>query len=289
MKREKYRSILGQLPIKSPTPADMAKLCPHLTTEEAVKAFTTGSGYVACPSLLIRNSFQIVSFRKEEVGEITVSRVKDSVIDASITGKKNYPSMLSWAYAGRTLKSYADGKSQGDVFSSYKHMDKAMKFAEDNWGDQLVLDNWNCVMEIYIQDPTDLVNDVHHKNYPRTKTVLRFALSRDLNEIINDHSKPESELFDDAIVQMTIDHLISAETKGGRGGHTQFNCAHCGAGLSLTSCTGCGHRFKDDQLRCGWHTPLSQKMVAFLRENGRDFKIDPSIALEKEKHNWESV
>ena len=59
MKSQEYRSILGQLPIKSPTPQDMAMLCPHLTDEEAVEAFTTDSGYVACPPLRIRHGFHL--------------------------------------------------------------------------------------------------------------------------------------------------------------------------------------------------------------------------------------
>ena len=287
MKSQEYRSILGQLPIKSPTPQDMAMLCPHLTAEEAVEAFTTDSGYVACPPLRIRHGFQIVTFHKEWVEEIKVSRVKDGNEDASVTGTKNHPARLDWSYASRTPKSYADGKSHGDVFSPYKHMCKAMKFAEDNWGDELILDDWDSVVEFYVQDPTDLVDDRYHKDYPRTKAVLRVTLSRDPNTISNEHHKPQSELFDEAISQMTLDHVIWHELKGVRGGFTEFNCAHCGAGLSLSSCTGCGYRFRDDHYRCGWNTPLSRKMVAFLRENGREFKVDPEIAWKKEREDWE--
>lgn len=205
----------------------------------------------------------------------------------TVAGTKNHPARLEWSYASRTLESYADGKPHGDVFFPYKHMDKAMKFAEDNWGDDLILDDWNCVVEFYVQDPTDLVNDRHHKDYPRTKAVLSVMLNRDMNEIINDHSKPESELFDEVISQMSLDFAVWHELKGGRGGYTYFNCAHCAAGLSTSSCTGCGYRFRDDHFRSGWNTPLSRKMVAFLRENGHEFKVDPEIAWMKERENWE--
>lgn len=287
MNRQEYRSLLGQLPIKSPTPQDMAVMCPHLTAEEAVQAFTTDSGYVACPPLRIRHGFQILSYHKEWVEEIKVWGVIDGKETQTVTGTKNHPARLDWSYANRTPKSYADGKSHGDVFSSYKQMDKAMKFAEDNWGDELILDDWDSVVEFYVQDPTDLVNDRYHKDYPRTKAVLRVTLTRDLNEVINDHSKPESELFDEVISQMTLDHVIWHELKGGRGGFTEFNCAHCGAGLGLSGCSGCGHRFRDDHFRCGWNTPLSRKMVTFLRENGHEFKVDPETAWTKERENWE--
>lgn len=286
MKKEEYRSLLGRLPIKSPSPQDMAELCPHLTPEEAVKAFTTGSGYVALPPLLIRNGFQIVSYHKEWVEEIKVWGVVDGKETRVVTGTKNHPPRLEWSYARRTRESYADGKSHGDVFSRYKRMDKAMRFAEDNWGDELILDKWIDVVSFYVQDPTDLVNDPYHTDYPRTKAVLYVTLNRDWNEIINDHSKPESELIDEAISQMTLDPAVWHELKGGRGGFTEFNCAYCGAGLGLSSCSGCGHRFHDDHFRCGWYTPLSRKMIAFLREKGHEFKINSEVAWTKERENW---
>ena len=289
MKREEYRAILSRLPIKSPSPQDMAMLCPHLTEKEAVEAFMTNSGYVACPSLRIRHGFQILSYRKEWVEEIKVWGIINGERTQTITGTKNHPARLDWSYTGRTRDSYADGKSHGDVFTPYRHMDKAMKFADANWGDDLILDNWVDAVEFYIQDPTDLVNDRYHQDHPRTKTVLYVTLNRDLNEICNDHTKPESELFDDAISQMTVDLAVWHELKGGRGSFTEFNCAHCGAGLALSFCTGCGYRFRDDESRCGWNTPLSRKMVKFLRSNGHVFKVDPEIALTKEQQNWGQI
>lgn len=279
MNREEYRSLLGQLPIKNPMAEDMARMCPHLAQDQAVAAFTTGGGFVACPPLRVRNGFQILSYRKEWVEEIKVWRRDTQVV----TGTKNHPPRLDWSYAGRTPASYANGKSHGDVFGNYKHVDEAVKFAEDNWGAELVLDDWVSVVEFYIQDPTDLVNDRYHTDYPRTKVALYVTLNRDWNEIINDRSKPESELIDEAISQMTLDPVVGYEIKGGRGASTEFNCAHCGAGLLLSSCTGCGHRFRDDHFRCGWYTPLSRKMVAFLRESGHDFAVDPEIAWKKER------
>lgn len=283
MNRAEYRSLLGQLPIKSPTAEGMARLCPHLTPEQAVAAFTTGNGYVACPPLRIRGAYQILSYNKEWVETIEVSREKDGQRDASVKGTKNNPAMIRSAYANRALRSYADGKKHGDVFTETEYTDEAMAFAEANWGNELILDDWVSVVELYVQDPTDLVNDRHHQDYPRTKAVLYLALNRDLNYIINDHSQPESQLFDKAIAEMTLDPLVWNEIKGGRGVFTGFNCAHCGAGLALTACTGCGYRFRDDHFRCGWHTPLSPKMVAFLRESGHKFVIDPEVAWGKEQ------
>ncbi|MFA6429931.1 MAG: hypothetical protein WCV84_05565 [Patescibacteria group bacterium] len=280
MERNAYRAQLARLPIKNPTPEDMAAMCPHLTREGAVKAFKA-EHCVACPPLRIRGGFQIVSCSEEWVEQI----VRDGVV----TGTKNHPATLDWAYSGRTPASYVYEWPHGDVFIPYVHMDRAMKFAEDNWGEELILDTWVSAVECIIQDPTDLINDQYHRDDPRTKAVLGMALNRDTNAVNSDHSKPESALYDEIIAEMTLDHMVWSELKGGRGGGSRYNCAHCGAGLGLSSCSGCGHSFRDNQLRSGWSTPLSKKMVAFLREHGHVFAIDPEIAWTKEQARWEKA
>ena len=292
MKRTEYGSILGQLqrnPIKCPAADDMARFCPHLSKEQAVEALMAGSGYVACPSLLVRGAFQIVRYYGEWVEAIHVSRVNDGEVDASITGTKNHPPLLSYAHAGRTPRSYADGRRHGDVFTPYTYMDEAMRFAEENWGDELIYDDWDSTVTFYIQDPTDLINDRYHKDYPRTKAILYVTLNCDLNEINNSVSSPGSELFDEAICQMTTDPLIWSELKGGRGGYTRFNCAHCGSGLGLAGCPGCGYRFRDDQSRCGGDDPLSRKMVQYLCDHGLKFGIDPEVAWAKELDKYDEI
>jgi hypothetical protein len=261
----------------------MAMLCPHLTEQEAVKAFKSGNGSVACPSIHVYQAFQVVSYHAEYVEEIKEWRKETRVV----VGQKNHPAMLRRAFASRTEKSYADGMSHGDLFHRYPAMFQAMSFAEHNWGSELVLDNWVDVGQIYVQDPTDLVNDAYHHNDPRTKAALYITLNRGRNKMLNDHVKPTSELFDEAIVEMTLDSILWSELKGGRGSFIDFNCAHCGSGLALDHCPGCGYRFTDDHERRFLGTPLSRKMVRFLRENGREFKIDPEIAWRNERKLWQ--
>jgi hypothetical protein len=274
MNKQEYRKILSRLPIQNPTPEDMAQLCPHLTQEQAVEAFHNQerSSYVACPPLRIRGAFQIVSFYGEWVH--------------SQTGE-THPPQLSYSYAGRTPQSYSDGQAHGDVFHEYQYASEAIKFAEDNWGDDLILDTWESVVEIYVQDPSELTLGIglygnSCGGYPTTKAVLGICLNRELNVIINEYHKPQSVLFDEAIIEMTLDPVVWHELKGGRGGYIEFNCAYCGSGLGLCGCSGCGHRFDDDQYRCGWNTPLSQKMIKILQASGHVFKKDPQIALKTE-------
>lgn len=266
MENKEYSEMLDKLPIENPTPEDMAMVCPHLTKEQAVAAFNDGSGYVACPPLRIRGGFQIVNFYK---------------------GSEDYPPRLDWAYASRTRQSYADGQSHGDVFHKYKRMDEAMKFAEDNWGDELILDTWESVLQIYIQDPSKLVDVGFIENQLKQIAVLFVALSRSLKDIRKDRSYPESKLLDEAILEMTLDIKIGNEIKGERRGDIENSCAYCGYGLGLNICRCCGHKFRDDKIRTGWGTPLSPKMVKFLQQNGHRFGQDPNIALNKERLDYE--
>lgn len=286
MERSEYRSLLGRLPIRSPSPEDMATLCPHLTANEAVKAFTSGNGYVAVPPTRVRYGFIVLSYTKEWVEKVKVWHEISGKQTQIVTGIKNHPAKLHWAFTLRTRRSYADRKSHGDVFTKSQYMERAMAFAESDWGNELVIDNWDCVGQFYVQDPTDLVVDAYHRGDPRTKAVLGVAFNRDFNSIINDHSKPESELFDDAVSHMTLDSIEFSELRGGRGGYTEFNCAYCTSGLGLNRCTGCGHTFHDNQIRSGWNTPLSHKMVEFLRQSGHNFGVDPQIAWKKERDYW---
>lgn len=286
MKKSEYRSLLGQLPIKNPTHEDLARFCPHLTKEQAVKSLQSERGVVACPSLYIRNGYQILCYYKEWTETVTIY---DPVTDNPTTVTKNHPPMLSWLGSGRTIQSYKDGKPHGDVFYNYKHIAEAINFANKNWGDELVIDDWEAVMEIYLQDPSDLVTDRYHRNDPRTKMVIYLALNRDYNEIINDRSKPEHEQLGAAVTQITNDRLIWSEIKGGRGGYTEFSCAYCGSGLNLDHCKGCGHRFRDNLFRCGWYTPLPKKVTDYIVSQGHSFTINPEISVKRALEKWNKL
>lgn len=288
MTRQEYLDVLRRLPIVSPTREDMALLCPHLEPDTAVRAFTESSGYVPVPSVFVRYCVNVLSYQKAWIEEIKEWQKIDGKDVQVVVGTKKHEPRITHAFVNRSHSSYANGRLHGDVRTVPEFvMVPAIDFAENNWGSELVVDDWVDVLTIYVQDPSDLFTDRYHRDYPRTKAVLYVALNRKLNELINDHSKPESELFDDAIAHMTLDHFSFDEIRGGRGGYTEFNCAYCGSGLGLSACGGCGHTFRDDQFRCGWSTPLSRKMVDFLRQSGHVFPVDPEQAWRKERERWE--
>lgn len=270
--REEYLERLGNLPIKNPTREDMMAICPHLSEEQVVAVFTPekegGSAYVACPPIRIRGGFQVVAF---------YSGWEDRHTD------EIHPPALRHAFTGRTLQSYADGKSHGDIFGEYPHMEEAIAYAEEHWGDQLILDDWVGFAKIYMQDPSDL----DARGYPKTKAVVHFTTNRGWNEIVNDRSQPQSVLLDNAIVVATLNPFEGNELKGGRGGAIDsFNCAYCGGGLFLDHCNGCEQRFRDDHFRSGWSTPLPPKIVELFEGAGHVFQIDPAIARQKEHEQW---
>jgi hypothetical protein len=261
MTRDEYMTALrATMHVKNPTTEQMLTVCPHLTREQALDGLMgTGSGYIALPPLKMRHSFRTASYYPGN-------------------GTDLGPAFHGGKYGTRTRRSYADGQPHGDVFTDYAFMDEAMAYAEEHWPEELILDDWTDFQQVFVQDPTDLVRGAFGIT-PRTKFVISLGINRKWNDLINDHSRPEVDQWDDAIAITSVDPLISAELKGGRGGFTEYNCAHCGGGLGLTSCTACGTRFPDDPFRCGWNTPLPPKLIELLRSNGHEFALNPERLL----------
>jgi len=142
---------------------------------------------------------------------------------------------------------------------------------------------------VYIQDPRTLVAHSWGGSaleYPKTIYAVNCTLDRQWNTILNDHSAPLSRLWDTAISECTMDPIIAMELRGGRGDFTEFNCAHCSHGLGLTGCRGCGYKFKDDHFRCGWYTPLPQKIIRFVEVAGHKFGKNPELARAAEEASW---
>lgn len=248
MNRNTYLHQLERLPIKEPSVADIQSVAPHLGKDQIRKILLAeDTMYFAVPPTRVKWGYIVLSYSKKYG--------------------------LSFAFTSRTRKSYADGRSHGDLFSKNAYMYKAMQYAEAHWSEHLVIDNWVDVGLVYVQDPIKLTD----RQCPTTKFVVTWAINRLWNELINDHSKPEWQLWDDAITQLALNDFETSELKGGRGGYSEFNCAFCGSGLSLSSCPNCHHQFRDDYSRCGWRTPLPPKIVDLLCKSGHKFSIDPAL------------
>jgi len=269
MIKEKLIEMLRSLPIHKPEVDQVRNLFPHLSLGEIKEVLTVGEegdpNYFAVPSLKVHGAFQIVSFGSDY---------------------ENEPVTLSWTRAGRTRESYVDGRNYRDI--SCRHMDKAIAFARDNWESDLILDDWVDFVKIYVQDPSDLHESGFSKGCPKTKATVGCTTTKSWHDIINDHSKPQSQVIDDAISHITSDYLIANELQGStRVGSTLFNCAYDGAGLGVSGCGECGNRFSEDIFsRSGWNTPLPSKITDYLIAQGFEFIQDPTVAREKEANRF---
>lgn len=274
MNKNEYRAALGRLPIANPTEEDIKALCPHLSIDEAMKAFEADSGYLACPPLKVKGAFQIIGYRKGKSKAIEGCEPKLSL------------AKINWSFAGRAAGLYYGINPANDTYTHYRFSEEAIKFAEDNWGQELIADDWSDVVKFIIKDPSDLADTRWHKDQPKLKAILYVTLDCKLSEINPGKQMPESVAFDKHILYMTIDKAIRHELKAARSGHVHHNCAYCGAPLSLFGCDNCNHKFEDDNIRCDDTMPLSVKMTEFLREKGHKFHISPRIAQYKEKKLW---
>lgn len=280
--RTEYLDSLTQLAkkhIENPKEKDLAHFTPHLTPEQREDVFVTtkkdNTVYVAVPPTLVRHAYNVISYRPEPL---------------IVNSGKVYPPGLEFAFSARTPASYSNGIMRGDIFHSMPHQNSAMQFANEYWGSQLRLDDWQDVAIMYVQDPLDLyTKGALFKGSPKTKATIYYALSEKVNNLYNDHSKPQSLLIDDALAVATLNYIEGCEIKGGRGQHINYNCAHCGEGLGLSSCPGCAHQFRDNHFRSGGSHPISTKLVQLLEANDHTFKMNPAIALERERNRWEQV
>lgn len=164
--------------------------------------------------------------------------------------------------------------------------DRAIDHAFGHWPFDLIEDTWQSVTQIILDDPTKLrlaTRVTSGPGYPTTVGSLWVCLDRRYNDIHNDHSAPASELFANAVVAWTTNRLVAAELRGNRGCYTDYNCANCGGGLLLTTCSSCAVEFTDNHVRSGHFKPLATQLVTNLQSEGFTFAVDPAIAQQAER------
>lgn len=157
------------------------------------------------------------------------------------------------------------------------HMEEAVAFARKYWKKRLVVENWPGLVEYrLINTKGDIWKD---------QVKATVGLSRDVNDLINDHSKPLFELVDESVVIVTTDTHEMSEMKAYRGLHHGDTCKYCGGQLTWAACLGCGRQFNSSGM-IGGVTPMSPKIEKAFLDSGHVFEIDPSIAYEKARETW---
>ena len=117
---KEYRSLLGQLPIRSPTPRDLARMCPHLTPEQAVEAFRLPNACVAAPGMFARGSYYVLQLQEPWVEEVKVRQDNGLLVG----GVKKHPALLNLAST--------------ECEPETPYAEEALQFMEENWGDLLI-------------------------------------------------------------------------------------------------------------------------------------------------------
>jgi hypothetical protein len=126
MEKENYSGILAKLPIRNASEENIRLLCPHLSLDQAVEGFENGSGYVACPPLLVNSAIHIVMFKPSQLSRFCVARTKQ---------------LFSGEYGSKACQ----------------YISEAIEFAKVRWGTELISDNWQSVVTFYLLDPTDII------------------------------------------------------------------------------------------------------------------------------------
>jgi hypothetical protein len=250
--------------ILNPTPEDIVAITPHLTEEQrelAIKPKKNSlTAYFAIPPTRVKYGYLVASY---------------SLVDGETS--------LDIGFPKRTRKSYAKGQNYRDSYYYVPFENEAMAFAEAQWGDALILDTWESVGQVYLQDPSDLTDN----GYPKTKAVIYYATDREYNDFMQGKNAPWSDMWNNSIVELTLDEVEGMEFRGGRGGYVEYNCAYCSFGLALNKCNNCGYQFVDNYIRSGWDVPIAEKMVTLLQKHGYQFKLEPAIARNRERQAWE--
>ncbi len=131
--RDEYLINLARLgyrqTINVSTADDLQKYCPHLKTSQINELFKMARDSVvlfAIPAILLKKSFNILAIYSEQED-----------------GKTQIVYKLTFAPTIKIKESLAgDLLSSQDAFNLY-YLNQARKYADDNWPNSLVIDDWN--------------------------------------------------------------------------------------------------------------------------------------------------
>ena len=251
-----YLAALHRLPIENPTEDDLAQLFPHLTKAERVEAFEhAGKAGVACPPLRVRDTVHVIV-------------------------RVDYPGPhVCLARTERVKRAPPLGKAQLRVVEEFPYTLRALRFAQKHWRKKLIPDTWEKQLNINL-----------HEDGDQSPVVVLFAAhKREVREIMHDRSLPQSEIFNAALVDVSLDSIVGRELSSGHQTYWISNCGYCGGSIGRLACTGCGCLHNGKQGSSNWHMPLSKKVVDFLQKNGHVFTRNPTLAQEAEREIWFAV
>jgi hypothetical protein len=249
--RDEYLRALQSLPttLRCPTVEQLQAICPHLTQEQVAAIFGKQCVEFALPSGLVRHSALIGCYMPENAIESAPPRFW---IDKHI----------------RTDQSYADGPPHGRTFTGYRHMQRAMWYAEAHWSKNLILDSWGLCLEIYL-----VGDNPDYPGYLMAEAQVTLGLHRHAFAMSDASTAPYGQQLDEATVVATANTALGKEIREGHTVLASYNCASCGGGLDRSHCLGCGKKYRDNLVPHVTRHALSPKLIELLRAEGHSFPM----------------
>lgn len=166
------------------------------------------------------------------------------------------------------------------------YRNEAREFADAAWRGDLKDRPFAEAAVVYLQDPATLA----------VEGAVYIGLNRPLEEIWADKSKPMSELFNEAIIEVTGDRLLLREMAAVTGHYVSpmFHCVNCGCPLADNiSCDGCKNKFRYDPGDILWEKEslgcaLPAVLEAYFESGHQEgfFSIAPFLQRIKERDKW---
>jgi len=267
--RDAYRNALYDLLFgEEGTLSMLASVAPHLCEEEVRSILErVGKGedvWVAAPPLRVNWSYIALCASSEKPGQFTPRPI---------------PSHLMLVDSVRQQRSYADGVPKGDPHVSSLFEGRAIAYAQQHWGDQLILDTWSSHVSVDFMDCCDV--DEH--GYPKEVDLAFFVTAADLASLAREGSPQH---LNDSIVEVTTCLLAGLheldggprlyDRSSGSGYHFRcYACSRCGSVLEPEGCPGCRVRFTRKDLALFANQPLRslpQKVIECLLAKGHNFQ-----------------
>lgn len=243
--------------VEDPTLGQMLAVCPHLTQEQLEQSFMVEGAAVAVPSIKVKGSFWTANYFR------------------SVSNRE--PSIFSVSLHCRTLSSYGSGQRKLRHYPfPVLYQAEAMAYAEEHWPESLVLDNWEGFVQVDILDPSTVISTRLEGLTFYRPYVIYVGLKEKWSTLWRS-GRVGAGAWDNAIAITTLNCIEGQEIKGYRGVHHQVNCAHCGGGLGLGVCHGCGVNLPLDRSKVGYYgdAPLPMALRQLLEEHGHHFQRFP--------------
>lgn len=265
---QKYKGIIIDAKNANEYVEQAIPILPYLREEDLSRLYNDTneshekkqSTYFASPPLLVDNLCRVLTMEKT---------VKSASVKEIIYEPNKYS--IQDGFCAATRESYTDGKLHGNVdHSPFLFQCKALDYGRKHWPNTL-----------YVQPPmdkkryifSDPARNASFGGGAESVFTLYTTFDRRYNDLINDHTKPQSDIQDDHIVTITYDPILADEISSGAGGYTSSPiCIYDGSSLNACSCNVCQRTFNKDHFNMIGGYTVPNKLYEYLQQNEHNIR-----------------